>query len=149
MGVQYTSRADDVKTVLAELERAALKQVAKFLRTEIKNTVPVDEGVLKKNVGSWVKTLKGKSSGYKNGTPVLHIGTYSRARAKKKGYRYAYHSHLVEFGTKRMQAQPFLRPSVMNNIDQIRIIEGKFIKEIENENKALGLINVEEEIDDD
>lgn len=148
-GVQYISRAEDTKRVMAELERAALKEVAKFLRKEIKNRVPVDQGILKKNVGSWVKTLKKEMKGVPKGTPVLQVGTYTRARAKKKGYTYAYHTHLIEFGTIKTKAQPFLRPAVMENIDQIRIIQGQFIKEIEDENRALGLINEDEEEADD
>jgi HK97 gp10 family phage protein len=139
MAVKYESRASEVKNVMAELERAALKEVAKFLRKEVKGRVPVGKGTLKKNIGSWVR---------KKDT-VLQIGVYTRERAKKKGYKYAYHAHLVEFGTKKMSAKPFLRPAVMENIDQIRLIEGKYLKNIEEENRARGLIKEEEEIADD
>ena len=140
--VRFISNAEGVKKAMQELERAALKDVAKFLRKEIKKTVSVDRGILKKNVGSWVRKLK-------DGTPKLQIGVYNRARARKKGYTYAFHAHLVEFGSVRSRAQPFLRPSVMDNIDQIRIIQGKHLKEIEDENRAKGLIQEEEEIADD
>lgn len=139
MTVKYESRANEVKTVMAELERAALKEVAKFLRKEIKSRVPVNQGILKKNVGTWVR---------KKDTS-LQLGTYTRDRARRKKYPYAYHVHLVEFGTKKMAAKPFLRPAVMENIDQIRLIQGKYLKEIENENRARGLIKEEEEIADD
>ena len=139
MSVKYESKANEVKNVMAELQRAALKEVAKLLRKEIKARVPVDDGVLKKNVGTWVR---------KKDTS-LQIGTYTKERANKKKYIYAYHTHLVEFGTQRMAAKPFLRPSVMENIDQIRLIQGKYLKEIENENRARGLIKEEEEIADD
>jgi HK97 gp10 family phage protein len=139
MTVSYTSRADEAKNMMTELERAALKEVAKFLRKEVKLRVPVDQGILKKNVGSWVRKKD----------VVLQIGIYTRERAKRKGYTYAYHAHLVEFGTKRMTAKPFLRPSVMENIDQIRLIEGKYLKSIEDENRARGLIQEEEEVTDD
>ena len=139
--VQFTSNSNEAKKILRELERAALKDVAKFLRKEIKRNVPVDQGTLKKNVGSWVKKVSG-------GSPVLQIGVYTRARARKKGYVYAFHAHMVEFGTKYSSAQPFLRNSVMNNIDQIRIIQGKYLKSIEDENRARGLINEEEEVAD-
>jgi HK97 gp10 family phage protein len=139
MAVRYESRANEVKNVMAELERAALKEVAKFLRPLVKQAVPVDEGVLRKNVGTWVR---------KKDT-VLQIGVYTRERAKRKGYKYAYHASLVHFGTKRTRAVPYLRDPVMQNIDQIRLIEGKYLKEIENENRARGLIQEEEEIADD
>jgi HK97 gp10 family phage protein len=137
--IKYISNAEGVKEVLSELERAALKEAGKFIRKEVKDRVPVDEGTLKKNVGTWVR---------KKDTS-LQIGVYTRERAKKKKYTYAYHAHLVEFGTKKMAAKPFLRPAVMENIDQIRLIQGKYLKEIEDENRAKGLINEEEEIADD
>ena len=138
-GVKYESKAPEVKKVMTELERAALKEVAKFLRKEIKARVPVDEGVLKKNVGSWVKKKDAS----------LQLGTYTRERAKRKKYPYAYHAHLVEFGTVKTKAQSFLRDAVMENIDQIRLIEGNYLKEIEDENRARGLIQEDEEIADD
>lgn len=147
-GVQYISRADDVKEMMTELERAALKEVAKFLRKEVKSRVPVKEGILKRNVGTWVKTLGKKMKGQTKGTPILQLGIYDRARARRKGYKYAFHAHLIEFGTKKSAAKPFLRPSVMENIDQIRLIQGKYLKAIEDENRARGLISEEEEIAD-
>ena len=142
MSVKYQSKAKEAKDLMAELERAALKDTGKFLRKEVKSRVPVAEGVLKKNVGTWVKR-KGPEG------PHLQIGTYTRERAKRKKYPYAYHVHLVEFGTAKMAAKPFLRPSVMENIDEIRIIQGKYLKHIEDENRALGLIDEDEEISDD
>ena len=91
--VQFTSNSNEAKKILRELERAALKDVAKFLRKEIKSTVPVGtgptKGTLKKNVGSWVK----KTS---TGNVVLQIGVYTRERAQRKGYHYAFYAHMVE-----------------------------------------------------
>lgn len=137
--VTYQSKGKEVKYLMTELERAAFKEVAKFMRKEIKAGVPVDQGTLKKNVGTWVKKKDAS----------LQIGVYTRERAKRKGYRYAFHAHLIEFGTKKMHARPFLRSTVMANIDQIRLIQGKYLKAIEDENRAKGLIKEEEEIEDD
>ncbi len=139
MGITYQSNVNQIKYILSELERAALKEVAKFLRKEIKGRVPINTGNLKKNIGTWVRKKEAS----------LQIGIYDRARAKRKGLKYAYYGSMIEFGTKRLPAKPFLRPAVMENIDQIRIIEGQFLKEIEDENRALGLISEEEEIEDD
>ena len=147
--VQYISRSEEVKQVMAELERAALKEVAKFLRKEVKRRVPVDKGTLKRNVGTWVRILGKSMQGERKGVPILQIGVYDRARAKRRKYKYAYHAHLVEFGTSKTEAQPFLRPAVFENIDQIRLIQGKYLKAIEDENRAMGLIKEEEEIADD
>ena len=148
-GVVYISRTEDVKDMMTELERAALKEVAKFLRKEVKRRVPIGEGTLKRNVGTWVKTLGKRVKGQGKGTPILQVGVYDRTRARRKGYRYAYHAHLIEVGTVKMAAQPFLRPSVLENIDQIRLIQGKYLAEIADENRARGLISEEEEMADD
>jgi len=138
-GIEFISNVDRVQYTISELERAALKDVAKFLRKQVKNAVPVDEGVLKKNVGTWVK--KKDSS--------LQIGVYNSARAKKKHYKYAYHAHLVHFGTIKTRPVPFLRDPVFNNLDKIRLIQGKYLSAIEDENRALGLLDEDEEIADD
>lgn len=136
-GITYTSNAKAIKSAITKLEKKALRETAKFLRKEIKKTVPVDEGVLKKNVGSWVR-------GRANETPKLQIGVYDRARARKKGYPYAYHAHLVQFGTVKMGGTDYLRAPVFNNISKIREIQAEFIREIENISEN-GLPEVEDE----
>ncbi|WHY75708.1 HK97 gp10 family phage protein [Neobacillus sp. WH10] len=140
-GTRFESNSKEVKAALGKLEKQALRETAKFLRKLIKKTVPVDEGVLKKNVGSWVK-------GKANEQPVLQIGIYDRARARKKGYPYAYHAHLVQFGTKSMPSTDFLRAPVLNNIDKIRDTQAEFLRQIE-DIKANGLPEVEDEEADD
>lgn len=137
--VKFESNAKQVKYIMTELERAALKEVAKFLRKQVKARVPVKSGTLKKNVGTWVKKKDGS----------LQIGVYSRERAKRKKYTYAYHAHLVQFGTVKTKPVDFLRAPVMENIDQIRLIQGKYLKAIEDDNRARGLIQEEEEIADE
>ena len=47
-----------------------------------------------------------------------------RVGVKRKGK--AFYARFVEFGTRRMAAQPFLRPAVFNNAREIvRIISGR------------------------
>lgn len=138
-GVTYKSNIKQVKYVMTEMERAALKDTAKLLRPIIKSRIPVDQGDLKKNVGTWVKRKDAS----------LQIGVYTRARALKKGFKYAYHAHLVQFGTRKTRAVNYLSAPVMENIDQIRLTQGKFLKAVEEENRARGLINEEEEIADE
>ncbi|MBT2722313.1 HK97 gp10 family phage protein [Bacillus sp. ISL-46] len=140
---RYSSFAPDVKKALGQLEKKALREVAKFLRKEIKRAVPVDEGDLKKNVGSWVR---GKASE----APVLQIGVYDAARARKKGYTYAYHAHLVQFGARNgeMPATDYMRGPVFGNIDLIRQLQAEYLRQIEHL-KANGLPEVEDEEADD
>src|SRR5690554_8036316 len=97
-GVEYTSNVDKTQYTIHELTRAALRDVAKFLRRRIKDAVPVDSGTLKKNVGTWVR--KDRSTGESR----LQIGVYDRTRAKKKGYKYAFYAMFHEFGTSKMRA---------------------------------------------
>lgn len=141
-GVKFISSVDRTKYTLAELERAALRDVGKLLRKAIKARVPVEEGVLKKNVGTWVKKFP---------SVRLQIGVYDKQRSDKKGYPYAYHAHLVQFGARggKMPATDYLRAPVLENINQIRVIQGQYLKAIENENKAKGLLDESEEIADD
>lgn len=139
--VRYESNAKLIKKTIRKLEKQALRDTAKFLRKLIKKVVPVDEGVLKKNVGSWVK-------GKANEEPVLQIGVYDRARAKKKGYTYAYHAHLVQFGTVKMKATDFLRSPVFSNISKIRDIQAEYLRKIEYIQKN-GLPSDEDEVADD
>ena len=77
-GVEFVSNVDRASYTIQELSRAALKDVAKLLRKRIKDATPVETGVLKKNVGTWVK----KNS--KTGECELQVGVYNRDRAKKK-----------------------------------------------------------------
>jgi HK97 gp10 family phage protein len=139
LAFKYESKAKEVKYVMTELERAGLKEIAKILRKKVKAAVPVDQGVLKKNVGTWVKRKDGS----------LQIGVYTRDRARRKKYIYAYHAHLVEFGTKKMAARSFLKSTIMANLNDIIAVQAKYLKAIEDENRAKGLINPEEEISDD
>lgn len=138
--VTYQSNAKEIKQALNKLEKKALRETAKFLRKEIKKQVPVDDGVLKKNVGSWVK-------GRINEVPKLEIGVYDRARSKKKGYTYAYHAHLVQFGTVNMPGIDFMRSPVLQNIGKIRDIQAEYIRQIEN--IQLNGLPVEDEQADD
>lgn len=139
-GVKFISEVDRAKYTLDELTRAALRDVGKFLRKRMKTKVPKDSRDLEKNIAS--RVVKKRAA--------LEIGVYSRQRARKRGLNYAgYYAHIIEFGSKKMTAQPYLRQTVMENIGTIRDIEAKYIKEIEDEQKAKSLINEEEEIADD
>src|SRR5690625_1984264 len=86
-GVKFISNVDRTKYTLVELQRAALRDVAKFLRNRMKAKVPRDEGDLRKNIGTWVIRKTGS----------MQIGVYDKQRARKKGFNYAgYYAHLIE-----------------------------------------------------
>ncbi len=146
-GIEFVSSVDRVQYTITELSRAALRDTAKLLRNRIKSMAPEDTGNLKRNVGSWVrKAADGEM-------PYLQVGVYDKERAAKKGLKHAYYAGFQEFGTSKMSAanggRGFVRPAVMDSIDEVRVIQGKYLSEIENENRAVGLINEGEEIADD
>ncbi|MFA5715839.1 MAG: HK97-gp10 family putative phage morphogenesis protein [Candidatus Paceibacterota bacterium] len=55
----------------------------------------------------------------------------------------------MEFGGKNVPAKPFLTPAVKENINHIRLIAGKYFKEIEKENIDIGLIGPDDGERDD
>ena len=82
--------------------RGALTKTAKPLVKAVKAKVPVFTGNLKKSIGAFsLKHGKGRN----RSTVAIAVG--ARTSGKFKGY----HAHLVEFGTVKMKARPFLRPA--------------------------------------
>jgi len=142
-GVHFISSVEKVDYTIAELSKAALRDVSKLLKRIIKNDIAVYRGVLKSNVASWVRKDR------VTGQIELQIGIYDRKQSIKKGKTPAIHAHFLEFGTRSMPAQPFLTPAVTNNIKLIRDIQSKYLSAIENESKAIGLIEEGDEISDE
>jgi HK97 gp10 family phage protein len=97
------------------IQRKAVNKATRPLAKDTKLLVPVETGTLKRSIGSKVKT-------YKSGTTVGLIGPrkgMGREVVARKGpkagrvefrdpVRYA---HLVEFGTRKFPARPFIRPA--------------------------------------
>lgn len=128
-GVEYISSVDRVQYTLEELSRAALRDVAKLCRKRM-----VEK--LKKMPG-----LKRSKRPYKS--------TQYWVRKKdcdlQIGFKHdTWYGVLQELGDKNQPARHILRGTVMENIDEIRRIEGMYLKAIEDENKALGLIDEKE-----
>ena len=101
-----------------------------------KRLVPVDQGLLKKSLG--VKTYKDGKKGAVSTTvgarkgfrEVVEVDGKRRVRDPQK------YAHLVEFGTQRTAARPFLRPA-------LQAIEG----DIDGEYAALVFAGIEAEWD--
>lgn len=145
-GVQYTSSVERVQYTIEELSRAALRDIGKLLRKRVKDATPVDTGTLRKNIGTWVRRSK-------DGPPRLQIGVYNRQRARRRGLKDAFYAGWQEFGTSKMPAanagRGYLASTVEDHLEDIRRITGQYLSAVENENRALGLIDEEEEIADD
>jgi len=133
-GIEFISNVDRAQYTLQELSRAALKDVAKFLRRRM-----VDE-------------LK-KLPGMKRNKRIYNSTQYwvrKRDCDLQIGIRHnTWYGVNQELGSKNMPKKGVIRETVFNNIDEIRRIEGMYIQAIEDENRALGLINEDEEVGDE
>jgi len=128
-GVTFISNVDRAKYTIQELQRAALRDTAKFIRKRIIEKLKLLPGMKKnrriyKSSQYWVRKIESD----------LLIGFKHDS----------WYGALQELGSKGQPKRDILRGTVMENIDQIRIIQGQYLSAIENENRALGLINEEE-----
>lgn len=104
--------------VSGRIGRKATAAGARIIRDEAKSNVPVDTGQLKDNIV--VKKLRGPKGKFNYGVGLI-AKEYKRTNNKTNrrkgivGQSYwrnnAYYGYMVEFGTVKMQAQPFLRPA--------------------------------------
>jgi hypothetical protein len=125
-GITFVSNVDRVKYTIKELTRRALFDVAKFLRREMIMQLKELPGMKKhkriyNSTQYWVR---------KRETDLI-IGF-------KHDSWYGAHQ---ELGDRDQPKRNILRNTVFDNIDKIRLIEGQYISAIEDENKALGLID--------
>jgi len=128
-GVTYTSNIDRASYTIKELTRAALRDVARYIRYKITAKIRELPGLKKGKrasnaTGYWLRKIEGD----------LQIGIKANT----------WYGVLQELGEKNQPKRDFLRSTVMENIDKIREIEGKYLSAIEDENAALALINEEE-----
>ena len=164
----YTSNIPKVKYVLNELEEGALREIGRFIVKEARQRIESKSFRLSKAIayylrkkeksvrigvknkskkdpfyGIWVEKghkimLKNQYFNEKSGYAVQTF----RAKSKFGGtYLLKGKSVSFEFGGKMVPAHPFLTPAAEENIAQIRIIAGKYFKEIEKENIEKGYVN--------
>jgi HK97 gp10 family phage protein len=129
-GVEYISRVDRTKYLLSELVRAALRDVGKFVRRKM-----LDE----------VRKLRGMRRGKR---PLRAFQYWVRKRDQDLvvGVKHnTWYGAAQELGSSKQPKRQIITKAVMNNIDEIRRIEGQYLSKIEDENKALGLIDENDE----
>lgn len=133
-GVRFTSNVDRAQYTIQELSRAALKDVAKLIRRRMLDKAR-------------------KMPGMKRGKRIPNAFQYWVRRREtdlQVGIKHdTWYGTEQELGTSGQPKRSILRDTVYENIDQIRIIQGKYLSAVEDENRALGLIDEEEEIGDD
>lgn len=119
-GVEYISNVDRVNYTIQELTRAALRDVGKFICKRTRQTIRRRTGKLSRNIQYWVRKKEGD----------LQVGF-------KPG---GFYGGFQELGTQRQPKIGALYDSVKNNIKTIRDIEGQYLSAIEDEQRALALI---------
>lgn len=138
-GVQYTSNVDACEYYIHELSRAALRDVGKFVRTKWRE---VYYTYFKKHSGDGGKAVNynviaSKSTQF----PRVQVGL-------KIGKVDGFYAYFQEFGTSKQPKLGLLTSTVEDNIPTIVEIESKYLSALDDEAKALGLIDESEYSDD-
>lgn len=129
-GVEYLDGTDRCLYTIKELTRAALRDVGKFICKKARPILPRRTGRARKFLQYWVRS--------KQDIPDLQIG-YKNA---------GFHGLFFETGTSKISKLAPVYGSVADNVDEIRKIEGQYLSAIEDENRALGLIDEGDYTDD-
>ena len=131
----YKSNIKNVKNALTACEMAAFKEIGKYLRTEVRKNITnsVVTRTYKKKDGTLVKIRPGRLK-RSIGFGIMRKFKYLQIGSK------AFYAPMIELGTQNISPDSFLEKTVKGNIDHIRLIAGKHIKEIEKENIDIGLL---------
>jgi len=133
-GVEFVSNVDRAKYTLTELERAALKEIAKLVRRRMLDRLRKLPGMrrhrrLWSSTQYWVRRIEAD----------LQIGFKHDSWYGAKS----------ELGDSKQPARGILRRTVLDNVDVIRLIAAQYIKHIEDELRAQGIIDEREEMGDE
>lgn len=138
-GVTYTSNVDAAKYYIFELNRAALRDVAKFVKRTFRDSYYDNFDKETGNAGRATSSavLSNKDTKY----PRVEIGL---KKTTTKGV-YAYEQ---EFGTSTVPRLGLLTHAVEDNIPKIVEIESKYLSALDDEARALALVDESEHIED-
>ncbi|HCP14824.1 MAG TPA: hypothetical protein DIT32_03475 [Peptococcaceae bacterium] len=125
-GVEFLNNVDRVNYTIRELSRAALKDVGKYIARETRKQVKRRTGRLAKNTQYWVRKKE----------TDLQVGF-------KPG---GFYGIFQELGTENIPKQAALYNAVAENIPTVIQIEAQYLSALENEAKALSLIEESEEV---
>jgi HK97 gp10 family phage protein len=133
-GVTFASNVDKANYTIHELTRAALRDVGKFVRREFKQRYYSHFKRKTGNVGKGVQYfVKSKTP-----KPILQVGL--------KAGRYPwFYGRFQEIGTSKQPKLGLISKSVKENIAKIIEIESRYLSAIEDEAKALQLIDEDKE----
>lgn len=131
-GIEYTSNIEKSEYFIFELTRAALRDVGKFVCKKFKEAYYSHFHRLTGNVGKSTKykVISSKNTKY----PRVEVGI------KGEGFYGAFQ----EFGTSKTPKLGLLSKSAKDNIAEIVSIESQYLSALEDEAKALTLIDEQE-----
>lgn len=137
--VEYTSNVDAAQYYIFELSRAALRDVGKFVKAKFKEAFYEHFDKQTGNAGRATSAvvLSNKNTKY----PRVEIGL-------KKSQLKGIYGYEQEFGTSTVPRLGLLQSAVEDNIPKIIEIESKYLSGLEDEARALSMVD-EEEYEDD
>lgn len=142
-GVTYTSNVDAAQYYIFELNRAALRDVGKFVKRTFRDSY---YSIFKRHTGLGGKAPKYKVYSNKDTKyPRVEIGLEHSHRGNSVDGFYAF---FQEFGTSKTPKLRLLTSSVEDNIPKIIEIESKYLSALNDEAEALALIDEGEYTDD-
>ncbi len=125
-GVEFTNNVDYCSYTIKELCRGALRDVAKFVRSEFKNTYYQHFGKKSGNAGKAVSAKIWSSENTK----------YPRVDLGLKGVK-GFYGFFQEVGASNIPKLGLLQHAVEDNIQTIIEIEGKYLSAIESDAESL------------
>lgn len=143
-GVEYTSNVEAANYYMFELSRGALRDVGKFLTRKFKDGYYAN---FKKRTGKGGKATKYKVFSNKNTKyPRLEIGL---PHATKKKDVEGFYAYFQEFGSSRQKKLGLLSNAAESNVAEIIKIESQYLSALDDEAKALSLIESENDYEGD
>ena len=131
-GVEYTSNVDAAQYYIHELNRAALRDVAKSVKAEFKKSY---YSIFGKHSGDAGRSISYSVLASKSTTaPRVEMGL-------KNGKIDGFYSFFQEFGSSKTPKLGLLRDAVEGNIPKIIEIESKYLSGLEDEATALSMID--------
>jgi hypothetical protein len=137
-GVEYTSSVDKCEYYIFELSRAALRDVARYVKRKFRENY---YSHFKKRTGKGPRAVYSVvMSSKKTKYPRVEIGLpYSHKGKKVTGF----YSFFQELGTSKTPRLGLLTNAVEHNIAEIVKIESQYLSALEDEAKALSMIESE------
>lgn len=145
--ITYTSSVDRASYFLFELSRAALRDVAKFVKRTFREYYYSEFNKRTGRAGRVTQAvvISSKNTQY----PRVEIGL--KKGRPKKSRNDGFYGYFQELGTSKTPKLGLLKKSVQENIAKIVDIESQYLSGLESEARALSMIDSEDdyEVDDD